>query len=143
MNNQTTPHRVGKSGLVIFDGSCGACSAFIGEKEAFFEKYGFSVAPLQDPWVQEIVNLNEETLLQAIHLYTPEGEIVRGIDFFQRGAGKIWWLTPLNLLLQVPILKRVFAVIYDAVAKRRRRISQLCGLQSRARYSKRSKNRIG
>lgn len=134
MNNQDTPHRIGKSGLVIFDGSCGACSAFIGEKEAFFEKYGFSVAPLQAPWVKEIVNLNEETLLQAIHLYTPDGEIVRGIDFFQRVASKIWWLTPVNLLFHVPILKRVFAVIYDAVAKRRRRISQVCGLQSRARY---------
>ncbi len=134
MDNQHAQHRVGKSGLVIFDGSCGACSAFIGGKKEFFEKYGFSVVPLQEPWVKEISNLNEETLLQAIHLYTPEGEIVRGADFFQRVASKVWWLAPVNLLLHVPILKRFFAVIYDEVARRRRLISRLCGLQSRALY---------
>jgi hypothetical protein len=59
---------------VIFDGSCGACSAFIGEKKVFFEKYGFSVAPLQEQWVKDISKLNEETLLQAIHLVPVQRE---------------------------------------------------------------------
>ena len=134
MCDKNFDYKIGRSGLVIFDGSCGACSAFIGEKRAFFEKYGFTVAPLQEPWVKDISNLSEETLFQAIHLYTPDGEIVQGIDFFLNVASKIWWLTPINLLLRLPILKSLFSFIYHVVAKRRRRISRFCGLQSRALY---------
>lgn len=134
MDNQLPEHKVGNSGLVIYDGSCGACSAFIGKKKAFFEKYGFTVAPLQEPWVKDISNLNEETLLKAIHLYTPNGEVVREIDFFQRVTSKVWWLAPIEILLRITILKPLFAFIYNAIAKRRRRISRLCGLQSKALY---------
>jgi DCC1-like thiol-disulfide oxidoreductase len=134
MDDRQTENKIGKSGLVIFDGSCGACSAFIGEKKVFFEKYGFSVAPLQEQWVKDISKRNEETLLQAIHLYTTNGEIVKGVDFFQRLASKVWWLAPLELLLRIPLLKTQFTLIYDAVAKRRRRISRICGLQSKAIY---------
>ena len=128
MDSQQTKYQVGKSGLVIFDGSCGTCSAFIGAKSALFERYGFSVAPLQEPSVQEISNLSEETLLQAIHLYAPDGEIVRGIDVFQRVASTVWWLTPIGVLLRIPTLKPLLAFIYDAVARRRRKISKVCGL---------------
>ncbi len=134
MGNHWAEHKIGRSGLVIYDGSCGACSAFIGEKKEFFEKYGFSVAPLQEPWVKEVTKLSEETLLQAIHLYTLDGGIVCGIDFFQQVASKVWWLTPLDMLLRVSILKPIFAGIYGAVAKKRRRISQVCGLQRRALF---------
>lgn len=134
MDDRLAENKIGQSGLVIFDGACGACSTFIGEKKAFFEKYGFSVAPLQEQWVKDISKLNEETLLQAIHLYTANGEIVKGADFFQRIASKVWWLTPLDLLLRIPLLKTLFALAYDAAAKRRRMISRICGLQSKAIY---------
>lgn len=126
--------QIGKSGLVIFDGACGACSAFIGDKRALFQKYGFTVAPLQEEWVKDIAGLNEETLLQAIHLYKPNGDVVKGIDFLQYVASKVWWLTPINFLLRISSLKPLFTLIYDAVARRRRTISRICGLQSKAIY---------
>lgn len=134
MDDRQAENRIGKSGLVIFDGSCGACSAFIGEKKAFFERYGFSVAPLQEGWVRDISGLSEETLLQAIHLYKTNGSIVKGIDFFQCIASKVWWLLPINLLLSIPLFKPIFTLIYNSIAKRRRNISRICGLQSKAIY---------
>lgn len=134
MDNFRETDQIGPSGLVIFDGSCGACSAFIGENRLFFKKYGFSVAPLQEPWVSDLTGLGEETLLQAIHLYKPNGEVVQGIDFFKYFASKVWWLKPINLLLSVAVLKPIFTLIYNAIAQRRRNISRICRLQSKALY---------
>lgn len=134
MDDLRETDKIGRSGLVIFDGFCGACSAFIGEKKAFFQKYGFTVAPLQEEWVRDISGLNEETLLQAIHLYKPNGDVVKGIDFFRNVTSKVWWLTPVNFLLSISFLKPLCTLIYDAIAKRRRNISKICGLQSKAIY---------
>ena len=124
----------GKHGIVIFDGSCGACSTFIGRKKKFFERHGFTVAPFQEESVRELVGLDESTLSQAIHLRTNRGEVLRGVDFFQYVAAKVWWLRPVSLLLGITFLKPVFAQLYDFIAKRRRKISTVCGLQSKALY---------
>lgn len=125
---------IGPSGLVIFDGSCGICSAYIGEKRVFFEKYGFSVAPLQEEWVRELTKLNEESLMSAIHLYTSNGSILKGIDFFEYLSNKIWWLYPIALLLKINFLKPLFASLYNSIANQRRKLSKLCGLEKRAIY---------
>lgn len=92
------------------------------------------MAPLQESWVRDVSGLSEEILLQAIHLYKPNGEIVKGIDFFQYIASKVWWLQPFNFLLSIPILRPLFTMIYNAIAQRRKKISQVCGLQSKAKY---------
>lgn len=134
MDNYIETNKIGASGLVIFDGSCGACTAFIGEKKRFFQRHGFTVAPLQESWVRDVSGLSEETLFQAIHLYKPNGDVVKGIDFFQYVASKVWWLKPINLLLSVPVLKPIFTIIYNAIAQRRRNFSRICGLQSKAIY---------
>ena len=131
---QKTEQLVGRNGLIIFDGSCGACSTFVGGKKYFFERYGFTVSPLQEDWISELTKLDENTLLQSIHLYTPDGKILRGADFFYYFAGKVWWLKPINLLLRITICKRMFARFYEYIAKRRQRISRVCGLQSKAIY---------
>jgi len=131
---QESDPRIGTAGLIIFDGSCGACSTFIGRRHRFFERYGFKVAPLQEGWISEITSLDESTLLQSIHLLTPDGEVLRGVDFFRNVAGKVWWLKPINLLLGVALFRRIFTNLYDFVAKRRNRISRVCRLESNASY---------
>ena len=107
---------------------------FVGERKQFFEKYGFTVAPLQEEWIPALTGLDKDTLLESIHLLTTEGKILRGADFFHYVAGKVWWLTPVHLALKVPFLKRLFSKFYDFIAKRRRKISRVCGIQSRAKY---------
>jgi hypothetical protein len=127
-------NKLGINGLIIFDGSCGACSEFIGRKSRFFKRYGFEVAPLQEDWISEITKLNEATLLESIHVLTPEGTIFRDVEFFIYLTEKIWWLKPINLLMKVPPCKRAFSQLYTYIAKKRRKISKLCGLESRAIY---------
>lgn len=122
------------SSLIVYDGACGACTAFVGERAAFFRRYGFEVAPLQEAWVQEALGLDASTLAEAIHVKLPSGEILRGIDFVIEVAKRVWWLKPMGLLLSVGWVKPIGARVYDAIARRRRRISTVCGLQSRARY---------
>ena len=126
--------RIGKNGVIIFDGACGACSAIIGEHRLFYEKHGFSVVPLQEAWIRQLSGLSQEALTQSIHLYTVEGKIFRGIDFYGYLLSKMWWGKPFALLLRAALLRPIFERIYEAVAKRRKRFSKLCGLESRALY---------
>lgn len=120
---------LGARGLLVFDGGCGACAATIGRRQAFFARYGFSVAPYQEPWTQQLLGLDAATLAQAIHLRTPDGAVVRGIDAFRVVAAAIWWLTPLAWLLGIRPLRPLFEAAYDFIAKRRRGISRACGLR--------------
>ena len=131
-NDQLKQH--GANGIIIFDGSCGACSFLIGERKRFFERRGFGVVPLQEQWVRDLTGLSEEVLQQSIHLYTPNGEIYKGVDIFARVTGRIWWLVPVSLLLRVPFLKPVYNKAYNYFANRRQRFSKACGLESRAMY---------
>ena len=103
-------------------------------RKEFFERHGFTVAPFQKEWVREVTGLDESTLSQAIHVQTRHGDVLRGVDFFQYFASKVWWLKPVSLLLGINVLKPVFAQLYDGIAKRRRKISTFCGLQSKAFY---------
>jgi hypothetical protein len=124
----------GRHGLIIFDGSCGACSFLIGEKKKFFERYGFGVVPLQESWVRELTGLSDEVLQQSIHLYTASGEIHKGVDLFAHVSGKIWWLVPLSWVLRISFLKPVYERAYMYFANRRLKFSKACGLESRALY---------
>jgi predicted DCC family thiol-disulfide oxidoreductase YuxK len=126
--------KIGKWGVIIFDGSCGACSALIGEKKAFFEKFGFTTAPLQEQWIKELTGLDETVLLEALHLYTSKGDILKAVDAFAFIAGKIWWLSPFALLLKIKLFKPLSAKIYNFIAQRRRKLTKICRLDSRALY---------
>jgi hypothetical protein len=124
----------GAHGVIIFDGSCGACSFLIGEKKKFFERYGFGVVPFQEPWIRELTGLSEEILQQSIHLYTTSGEVYKGVDLFACVAGKIWWMVPLSWILRIPFCKPFYDKVYNYIAKRRKKFSKACGLDSRAIY---------
>ena len=132
---QSTPLNIAPNGLVIYDGSCGACTASIGERKLFFERYGFSVVPLQEEWVSGYARVSEKELLKSIHLVSPDGAVYSGADFFLQVAGQIWWLKPVSWFLSWRPIKSCFAVVYDWVAARRQKISRVCGLEDRARYT--------
>ncbi len=126
--------RIGKMGLIIYDGSCGACTLFIEERKSFFEHYGFSVAPLQEQWVKDFSGIEDSALLESIHLITPDKKVLREVDFFCYLTSKVWWLSPISFVLKIPFFKKAFAKFYNYIAKRRKNISRACGLQSRAKY---------
>lgn len=122
--------QIPESGLIIFDGSCGVCSTFIGRRAEFFKRHGFSIVPLQEPWIRELTGLEECDLLQAIHLYTKDGEVLKGIDFIEKLASKVWWMYPIYLLMQIRVLKSIFAWLYAKFADNRQQISKICKLKS-------------
>ena len=136
IDNNQYQEKLGPSGLIIFDGSCGMCSTFVGEKQRFFEHYGFKVTPLQEDWVLPLTGLSETVLMQSIHVVTPEGKVYKRAEFFAFVASKIWWGKPVALLLKIPFAMRLFTKLYDLVARNRQQISKTCGLNSKARYPK-------
>jgi predicted DCC family thiol-disulfide oxidoreductase YuxK len=119
----------GRFGLIIYDGTCGVCTSFVGKRAHFFEKHGFAVAPLQTPGIPEYAHRDIAELMTAIHVVTVDGYVVSGIDAFGVVAARVWWLWPVSMAMRVPVLKRVFGMIYAAVAKRRQGISRVCGFR--------------
>lgn len=127
----TRDNKIGENGLIVFDGACGVCSSIIGRGENFFRRHGFTIAPLQATWVQEVTGLDAETLGRAIHLYTHQGRVYRGLDFVQRLAEEVWWLTPVNVALRIPPIYWTCEKLYGFFAKRRMLISKVCKLSPR------------
>jgi hypothetical protein len=124
----TRNDRIGENGLIIFDGRCGVCATLIGRREMFFKRHGFTIAPFQEKWVQEVTGLSVDRLGQAIHLYRGEGEVYRGIEFIQLLAEEIWWLIPLRIALAITPMYWLCEKLYCFVAARRMLISRVCKL---------------
>jgi len=122
--------RIGENGLIIFDGRCGVCATLIGRRVMFFKRHGFTIAPFQEKWVQEVTGLTVDRLEQAIHLYRSESEVYRGIEFIQRLAEKIWWLSPLRIALAITPMYWLCEKLYCVVATRRMLISRVCKLSA-------------
>jgi len=121
--------KVGHFGLIIYDGTCGVCTSFVGKRAHFFEKHGFAVAPLQTPGISEYAHRDITTLMTAIHVVTVDGRVLAGIEAFGVVAARVWWLWPVSMAMRVPVLKRLFGGLYVAIAKRRQGISRVCGLR--------------
>jgi predicted DCC family thiol-disulfide oxidoreductase YuxK len=121
-------HQINSHGLIIYDGSCGVCTSFVGKNHKFFRYYGFEVTPLQAGGIVELTGLSEKELLQSIYILTPYGKLLRDADFFHYLTGKIWWSKPLFFLLNIPFIKFLFGKLYRYIAKRRHRISKVCRL---------------
>ena len=121
-------------GWVLFDGTCGFCSAWVPRFGPVLEKRGFASAPLQEPWVRERVNLSEEELMRDLQLLLPSGEVRSGPDAYRYVMRRIWWATPVWLLSIVPGLNWIFDRAYRAFADRRYRISQACGIEPPATF---------
>jgi predicted DCC family thiol-disulfide oxidoreductase YuxK len=126
--------KLGRYGVILYDGSCGACTFFIGEKSEVLGRYGFAVAPLQEPWVQEWTGLSEEDLKKSICLINSEKKLFWGADVYRELCRVIWYLKPVYGISKLPFFRAVFDFIYRLIANRRVQLSRVCGLQSRARY---------
>jgi hypothetical protein len=107
------------------------CTTFVGQKKAFFERYGFTVRPIQEPGLLDTIQIDEIELMTSIHLITKYGRVLKGPQFFKEVSRQIWWMTPIYWLLKIPLFFWVFGIGYAAIAKRRQAISHVCGLQKR------------
>ena len=124
----------GNTNYLIYDGSCGACTVFIGERSRFFQRYGFTAIPLQEPWVAEVTGLTGKDLEKEILLLDKNNKLFRGADVYRIICKSIWWLTPIFLLSKMPVTSALFNFCYTCFAERRKSISRVCGLEHRAKY---------
>src|SRR3982751_1741745 len=118
----------GPQGTVLYDAACGLCRRLARRWTPALERYGFTVAPLQSPWVPSRTGLDEHEPVAEIRLIRVDGELISGPDVYRAIMRRIWWAYPGYLLSLAPGLRRLFDWTYRTVARHRGAISASCGL---------------
>lgn len=119
---------------VIYDGACGFCSRWVPSCERILVRAGFSIAPLQSPWLSGMFDLDAPETWQLVVLRADDRQIF-GAEAYRYILRRIRWTYPLYLLSIVPGLRWVFNRAYAAFAQNRYCVSRICGLHAPRRSS--------
>jgi predicted DCC family thiol-disulfide oxidoreductase YuxK len=117
------------SGWILYDDSCGFCRRWVPYWRKTLNRRGFEIAPLQDKWVSERLQLKDTELLSDLRLLKPDDTQLIGADVYRYAMRRIWWAWPMYLLAVLPGFRSVFNWGYRTFATNRHRISASCGLQ--------------
>jgi predicted DCC family thiol-disulfide oxidoreductase YuxK len=117
-------------GFVLYDASCGICRRLASAWTPTLQRYGFTVAPLQSPWVPSRTGLAQAELLNEVRLLQPDGRLTSGPDVYRYLMRRIWWAYPGYLLSLAPGFRAVFDWAYRAFARHRATFSARCGLEA-------------
>lgn len=120
----------GVHGTIFFDASCGMCSIAARRMQWLIGGRGFAFLPLQTPGVAEELHLGPNDADWEIKLMMPNHEVLGGADALLAIARQIWWAYPIWLISLIPGVMPLMRFFYRMVARNRRRISQVCHLQS-------------
>jgi len=123
------PGATGPAGWILYDGDCGVCSRWVPAWGPTLARLGLVVTPLQAPWVAVRIGLEPGALLTDIRLLLRDGRQLAGADVYRYVLRRLWWAWPLYLMAAAPGLRRLFDSAYRALADRRHRISEACGLR--------------
>jgi predicted DCC family thiol-disulfide oxidoreductase YuxK len=95
------------------------------------ESRGFGLAALQDPRVQELLNLPPGDMLREMRVATAEGEIFGGAAAIVYLSRQIWWAWPLYAASRLPGAMRLLDGAYRWFANHRTCVSGRCALPMR------------
>ena len=123
---QVEPNR----GWVLYDGDCGFCSRWVKFWAHTLAKRGFQIAPLQESWVRETLQMEEIELLQDLRLVTAGGEMVSGADVYLYVAKRVWWAKPFYLLFSSKLFNPLIHIGYRWFARNRYCVSHACRLRN-------------
>jgi predicted DCC family thiol-disulfide oxidoreductase YuxK len=134
-NNQNSVTK----GWILYDGMCGACTYFVGEKADYFNKLGYETLPLQEisekqSWIKDHFSITESDLYQEIHLVTANKRLLKGADVYREITRSCCLLYPFYIASKLPVLRCIYDSAYREISKRRMKISQVCNLERYARY---------
>lgn len=106
---------------VLFDGDCPLCVREVNFLRAKDEGHGkLDLVDISAPDYSPADNrgIDFETAMKTIHGVTPDGDVVKGIEVFDRAyrAVGLGWI---YAFARVPALSRVAGVVYDFWAERR------------------------
>lgn len=114
------------AGWILYDDSCGFCRRWIPFWAKTLRKRGFQIAKLQEGWVREKLQLEEERLVQDLRLLLASGEQIQGADTYRFVMKRIWWAFPVYLFSIAPLGRNVFDWSYRKFATHRHQISRAC-----------------
>jgi predicted DCC family thiol-disulfide oxidoreductase YuxK len=112
-------------GWVLYDGDCVFCSGLARRFERLLGRRGFSLVPLQTPWVRERLQLAAGAPLTEMRLLHPDGSSPGGADALVGIAQHIWWGWPFFLLARLGAINWLRRG-YRFVAARRNCSKGLC-----------------
>jgi predicted DCC family thiol-disulfide oxidoreductase YuxK len=127
--NITGPSETFPNGWLLYDGTCGVCSRFVGGRARFYQRHGFGVVAAQEEWAQKALQRHPVQSENEIRLLRNDGSIVRGANVYREVCKKVIWLRPIYFLSLFPVLSSCFDLGYAIVAANRHNISRICGLQ--------------
>ena len=114
------------AGWILYDDSCGFCRRWIPFWAKTLRKRGFQIAKLQEGWVREKLQLEDERLVQDLRLLLASGEQIQGADTYRFAMKRIWWAFPVYLFSIAPLGRNVFDWSYRKFATHRHQISRAC-----------------
>ncbi|HEV8410105.1 MAG TPA: DUF393 domain-containing protein [Gemmatimonadaceae bacterium] len=122
------------TGLVLYDGSCGACSRWVPFWSPTLRRMDLGVAALQDPDVMRRLDLTPEELHSDIRILFSDDRQLAGADVYRYVMRRVWWAYPLYLVSIAPVLRSIFDAAYRVFARHRHAISASCGLGPTANH---------
>lgn len=112
--------------IVLYDDRCGICRWWIPLWATTLARRGIGIAPLQDRWVKQQLQLGGAELLADLRLFDPDGKHLTGADVYRYVMRRIWWAYPLYLLSVAPLTSALFSWGYRTFADNRMWISGVC-----------------
>jgi lipase maturation factor 1 len=106
-------------GLLLYDADCPFCRKWILRLGNVLREHGFEIAPLQNPWVIQRLNLSQKELLRDMRLLLPDGRQFIGADAYRYIMRRIGWAYPLYILSLIPLLHKLFDSSYRKIASNR------------------------
>ena len=117
------------SDCILYDNSCGFCSRWVQFWAPILSRRNIAIAPLQEPWVANALNLPSGKLLDEIRLITRDGQLFHGADVYLYTAHRIWWAWPFYAIFSLPGFNSLLHAGYRWFARNRFRFSHTCGLK--------------
>ena len=133
-----SPRIASSPGIIIYDGTCGMCSAATRKFHRLFANRRFEVLPSQDEKVKtflpaDFVGAPSEILVlipdSSVEASSKVYRLTGGIDATLYIAGQFPLIIPLVWILKLPGFHWLADRFYKAIAKRRYQISRVCRLE--------------
>lgn len=120
--------RVDNKGWVLFDGRCGFCSWWVPRVGNILAKAGFSIAPLQTPWVRDTITLPPRELTNDIRVLLKNGLMISGADAYLYCMKRIRCMKLVGLFLGAPGIRFFTRRVYRLINRSRFGLSRICKL---------------
>jgi predicted DCC family thiol-disulfide oxidoreductase YuxK len=119
-----TPQQCPGADVVIYDGQCGLCRGTTRMLKHLDGRCRLAFLPLDDPQTgMRYPDLSHEELLKHVYVVEPGGQQHRGAEAVRYVSRRLPALWLLALLMYLPGTMPLWRWLYDAVSKRRYRLS--------------------